>query len=199
VAETPTTLAPRDSLAGLHLPLTHGGAMLGAGAAGALVSIAPFRGRDAVVATILNDQLGATLPEPGHVAEGTSGRVIWMGLGQSFAELPETAAADLMAALAPHAAVTDQSDGWAALSLTGPHARLVLARLVPLDLDPAAFPPGSVARTQLRHVICALLATEGGFRILVLRSFARTAVHDLGTAMAAVAARAELAGPEHAF
>ena len=199
MAETSTTLSPRDPLAGLHLPLTHGGAMLGAGAAGALVSIASFRDRKAAVAAILNDHLGATLPEPGQVAEGASGRVIWMGLGQSFAELPETAAADLMAALAPHAAVTDQSDGWAALALTGPHARAVLARLIPLDLDPAAFPPGRVARTQLRHMMCALLATEGGFRILVLRSFARTAVHDLGTAMAAVAARAELACPDHAF
>jgi heterotetrameric sarcosine oxidase gamma subunit len=192
-------LAPPDPLAGLHLPLAHGGAMLGAGAEGALVSVAPFRGRDAAVSAILDDHLGAPLPEPGHVAEGSSGRVIWMGLGLAFAELPEPAAADLIAALAPHAAVTDQSDGWAALALTGPHARAVLARLIPLDLDPAAFPPGRVARTQLKHMMCALLATEGGFRILVLRSFARTAVHDLGTAMAAVAARAELAGPDHAF
>jgi sarcosine oxidase subunit gamma len=192
-------LTPRDPLAGLHLPLTHGGAMLGAGSEGALVSVAPFRGQEAEVSAILQRQIGAGLPEPGHVAGGTSGRVIWMGLGLAFAELPEPAAPDLMAALAPHAAVTEQTDAWAALMLTGPHARAALARLVPLDLDPAAFPPGRVARTQLRHMMCALLATEGGFRLLVLRSFARTAVHELETAMASVAARAELAGPDHAF
>jgi sarcosine oxidase subunit gamma len=192
-------LAPRDPLAGLHLPLTHGGAMLGAGAEGALVSVAPFRGRESEVAAILTDHIGAAFPEPGQVAEGTSGRVIWMGLGLAFAELPESGAPDLIPALAPHAAVTDQTDAWAALTLTGPHARAVLARLIPLDLAPAAFPPGRVARTQLRHMMCALLATGGGFRILVMRSFARTAVHDLETAMASVAARAELAGPDHAF
>jgi sarcosine oxidase subunit gamma len=192
-------LTPRDPLAGLHLPLTHGGAMLGAGAEGALVSVAPFRGQEAEVSAILQRQIGAGFPEPGHVALGNSGHVIWMGLGLAFAELPEPDAPDLMAALAPHAAVTDQTDAWAALTLTGPHARAVLARLIPLDLDPAAFPPGRVARTQLRHMMCALLATEGGFRLLVMRSFARTAVHDFETAMAAVAARAELAGPDHAF
>jgi sarcosine oxidase subunit gamma len=192
-------LTPRDPLAGLHLPLTHGGAMLGAGDEGALVSIAPFRGQEAEVSAILQRHIGAGLPEPGHVAGGASGRVSWMGLGLAFAELPEPAAPDLMAALAPHAAVTDQTDAWAALTLTGPHARAVLARLVPLDLDPATFPPGRVARTQFRHMMCALLATEGGFRLLVMRSFARTAVHDLETAMASVAARAELAGPDHAF
>jgi sarcosine oxidase subunit gamma len=192
-------LTPRDPLAGLHLPLTHGGAMLGAGAEGALVSVAPFRGQESEVSAILERHVGAALPDPGQIAEGTSGRAIWMGLGLTFAELPEPGAPDLMAALAPHAAVTDQSDAWAALTLTGPHARAVLARLIPLDLDPAAFPLGHVARTQLRHMMCALLATEGGFRLLVLRSFARTAVHDLETAMASVAARAELAGPDHAF
>jgi sarcosine oxidase subunit gamma len=190
---------PRDPFAGLHLPLTHGGTILGAGFEGALVSVAPFRGQEAEVSAILKRHIGAAFPEPGQVAEGSSGRVIWMGLNLAFAELPEAGAADLMAALSPHAAVTDQSDAWAALSLTGPHARAVLARLVPLDLDPATFPPGRVARTQFRHMMCALLATEGGFRLLVMRSFARTAVHDLETAMASVAARAELAGPDHAF
>jgi sarcosine oxidase subunit gamma len=192
-------LTPRDPLAGLHLPLSHGGAMLGAGSEGALVSVAPFRREDSAVSAILQNTIGAALPDPGQIAEGTSGRAIWMGLGLALAELPEAGAADLMAALAAHAAVTDQSDAWAVLTLTGPHARAVLARLVPLDLDPATFRPGHVARTQLRHMMCALLATGAGYRIFVMRSFASTAVHDLETAMAAVAARAELVGPDHAF
>ncbi len=194
-----SVLTPREPFTGLHLPLTHGGTMLGAGSEGALVSVAPFRGKESEVSAILKRQIGAAFPEPGQAAEGSSGRAIWMGLNLAFAELPEAGAANLMAALSPHAAVTDQSDAWAALSLTGPHARAVLARLIPLDLDPATFAPGRVARTQLRHMMCALLATEGGFRLLVMRSFARTAVHELETAMASVAARAELAGPDHAF
>ena len=40
------------------------------------------------------------------------------------------------------AAVTDQSDGWAGMVLTGATRREVLARLVPLDLGPTAFPAG---------------------------------------------------------
>jgi hypothetical protein len=89
------------------------------------------------------------------------------------------------------AALTDQSDGWAALALSGAGAVDVLARLVPVDLRLAAFPVGRAIRTQLNHMnVVILRAGDHAFEILVFRSMARTAWHELESTMHMVAARA---------
>jgi sarcosine oxidase subunit gamma len=88
------------------------------------------------------------------------------------------------------AALTDQSDGWARIRLDGAGAEVVLARLVPLDLSQGSFGKGQVARTSLGHMM--MLVTRTGiaaFDMMVFRSMARTAIHELEQAMKAVAAR----------
>jgi heterotetrameric sarcosine oxidase gamma subunit len=170
------------------LPREAGGCRLAARAIGAMVSVAPYRGREAAVSAALETRLGVGLTGPGEWKQGAGGRVVWMGLGQWFVE----AEADLAEALADDAAVTEQGDGWAAFRLEGAGAEDVLARLVPVDLDGEAFGEGRVTRTALRHVACALLRDGAGFEMLVMRSFAATAAHEIGEAMASVAARAAL-------
>ena len=86
----------------------------------------------------------------------------------------------------------DVSDAFAGLSLNGSPAPAVLARLVPIDLDPLALPPGGMARTLLRHVPVIVTAGDDGFALLVPRSFAATAVGEIVEAMRAVAAREAL-------
>jgi methylglutamate dehydrogenase subunit D len=172
------------ALDGLDLPLAVGGAVLEELAIGRLSSVAPFRGRKDAVGTAL----GADLPAPGDAVPAAGGRVLWSGIGQWFVQ-------GLVPDLTGLAAVTDQSDAWAGLRLSGADAAEVLARLVPLDLHPDACPPGRVARTLLRHLACLIVPGDEEFEILVMRSFARTAVDDLATAMRAVAARAALTGP----
>ena len=139
-----------------------------------MLSIAPFRGREAEVATVL----GAELPAPG-ADRRAGGRTADLGRHRAVAAArPGGGAA--RSALAGPAAVTDQSDGWAALRWTAPAPREVLARLVPIDLDPAAFPPGRVARTPAAgHTPACSCRTAAGFEILVMRSFTRTAAHEL--------------------
>ena len=66
----------------------------------------------------------------------------------------------------------------------------MLARLVPLDLAPDAFPAGSAARSLLRHLPLLLVRAGDGFELLVPRSYAATAVRELAEAMRGVAARA---------
>ena len=132
--------------------------------------------------------LGVALPLGAAVA-AAGGRLIWAGMGVWFLR----GAADVAERLAGLAAVTEQGDGWCGLALSGPAAGAVLARLVPVDLDPAVFPAGAAARSMLRHVPLLLVAVEGGFELFVPRSYARTAVHEVGVAMASVAARAEVA------
>jgi sarcosine oxidase subunit gamma len=174
-----------DLLAGtedLGLPLDAGEARLAALPEAEMASIAPFHGREAEVAAVL----GVPLPTRRSVPTG-EGRLIWAGLGVWFlcGPLPE-------AGLDGLAAVTAQGDGWTGLSLTGAAAAAVLARLVPLDLATAGFPPGLAARSMLRHVPLLLVRGTDGFEIFVPRSYAGTAVEEIGRAMRAVAARAAL-------
>ena len=70
--------------------------------------------------------------------------------------------------------VLELSHARTAIHVSGPKALDLMARMVPLDLRPAAFPEGSVANTGLHHVGVTILARDGGFDILVLRSFGLT-------------------------
>ena len=181
-------LAVTPPLSGQALPLALGPAVLAGLPETARFSIAPYRGR----ATAVAEAIGG-LPEPGRWADRASGRILWAGLDLWLVE-GEGAVQLAQAAGAAGAAVTDQSDAWAGMMLSGAAAGEVLARLVPVDVEPAVLPAGRVARSLLNHVPCLLVAVEGGFEIRVPRSYARTAVHDLVEAMRSVAARAALEG-----
>ena len=81
------------------------------------------------------------------------------------------------------AAVTDQSDAWAVVALEGDAAEAVLARLVPVDLRVAVFAVGHVAKTMLAHLSVTITRTgQATFEIMVMRSMAKTLVHDLEVA-----------------
>lgn len=167
-------LIAKSALAG-RAPVTHADTTLEEVNLGPITSIACFPGTLAEVTA----RLGA-FPAPNRV----SGALVWTGPEQAF----------LLGAPAPDltgiAAVTDQTGGWAALRLSGPKAAEALMRLYPLDLRPAHFPPGTCARAPLGHMQSVLIAEEAGFLLLVFRSMARTAWHEVEAALDALAARA---------
>jgi len=149
---------------------------------GPITSVAVFPGGAKAVAKGLKS-LGLAMPEPNSFAEKKGARIVWTGRDQAF--LMGVAPPDLEGA-----AVTDQSDGWAVLSVSGAAAVDVLARLVPVDLRLAAFPVGRAIRTQLNHMNLVILRVgDHAFEILVFRSMARTAWHELETTTHMVAAR----------
>jgi len=74
--------------------------------------------------------------------------------------------------------LTDQSDAFCALDLSGPLARPALGRICPLDLDPAAFGTDHAARTMMEHMAVTILRIgEDTFRLLSTRSSARDFCH----------------------
>lgn len=177
-------LIARSPLAG-HLPLTLGQATLSELALPRVTSVAPLRGAEKALAKALKT-LGLVFPAPNAVSVGPGGRLVWTGRDQAFLMGADPAP------LAGHAALTDQSDGWAGLSLSGESAAEVLARLYPLDFRMMA--QGSVARAPLNHLPSILIRTaRDSFEIMVFRSMARTAWHEIEAAMSAAAARARLA------
>lgn len=169
-----TALFAKTALQG-RAPLTLAATTLAEEAPGQITSIACFPGALAEVSS----RLGG-FPAPNQAL----GALVWTGPEQAF--LLGQPAPDLQGL----AAVTDQSGGWAGLSLTGLAAVAALMRLYPLDLRATAFPPGRVARAPLGHMQSVLIAREGGFLILVFRSMARTAWDEIAHALQALEARA---------
>jgi heterotetrameric sarcosine oxidase gamma subunit len=171
-------LLAKSALAG-QAPLTAGGATLSEALPGPITSLAAFPG----TGTNLAKKLGG-FPEPNRFLEAPLR--VWTGPDQCFligAPAPEVAGL---------AATTDQSGGWAALTLEGPGAEAALMRLYPLDLRAKSFPQGHAARAPLGHMQSVLLRTgPDTFLILVFRSMARTAWHELAEAMHHLQARAD--------
>lgn len=130
--------------------------------------------------------LGLAFPAPNSFTTSGAATLVWTARNQAF----------LIGIAAPEiagAALTDQSDGWAALRLEGPAATDALMRLYPLDLRLQSFAQGAAARAPLNHMQSVLLRTAPySFDILVFRSMAQTAWHEVAAAMKTVAARAAL-------
>jgi heterotetrameric sarcosine oxidase gamma subunit len=165
-------------------PLTLGACTLTLLDPGPIASIAVFPGQEKATNKALKP-LGLTFPAPNRFVEKAGARLVWTARHQAF--LIGIAAPDLAAL----AAVTDQSGGWAMLGFTGANAPMVLARLIPLDLRLAAFAVGSVARTALNHMQAVILRpSEAEIQLMVFRSMARSAWHEIEAAMKTVAARA---------
>lgn len=168
-------------------PLTLGGVTMAEGSVGPITSIAVLPAGAKAVAKALKP-LGLTFPAPNSwVAKGAA-RIVWTGRDQAF----------LLGVAAPAmdgAAVTDQTDGWATLTVSGTGAAEALMRLVPVDLRLAAYPVGRAVRAPLNHMNAVLIHTgDYSFDLMVFRSMARTAWHEVEAVLHALAARAALSG-----
>ena len=167
--------------AGGLLPLEIGACRLEERLYEAITWVAPFDGE----AEAVGKAIGLPFPGTGRMTGEGNHLALWVGPDQALVLGPP---------LDPKgAAVADQSGGWAVLTLSGRASRDVLARLTPLDLRETAFPEAATARTLLGHLTASL--THIGpdtYEIMVFRSMAHTAVHELTRAMKGVASRAGL-------
>lgn len=166
-------------------PLTFAATTLAEADPGPVASIALFPGQEKAIAKALKP---LTFPGPNSFVENGAARLVWTGRDQAFllgAEPP---------VLEGIAAVTDQSGAWATLTLTGPAAADALMRLVPLDLRAMAFPVGQAARAPLGHMQSVIFRTAAdSITLMVFRSMARTAWHEIEVALRSLAARGALA------
>lgn len=152
----------------------------------ALATVMVRKGRRADLASRLSDAFGGALPEAGrrteagHMALVSTGPGAWLACrehgGYAFSEsLAET--------LSGLASVTDQSDAFAVLRLSGPRVKAVLAKGVFLDLADEAFPHGHAAATQCGHVgvtLWRLASEEAGdpvYEVAMFRSYAESFWH----------------------
>lgn len=141
----------------------------------AIVAVAASATARQALAQAIEDSLGAALPGPGSSTLSADGRyrLAWTAPDQTFIlfdhGVPD--AGSVVETLVGGAGyVTDQTDGWAALRLSGPRSRDVLARLCMLDLHPDVFAPGASARTMMEHLGVIVIREDADTYLLLSAS-----------------------------
>jgi sarcosine oxidase subunit gamma len=132
---------------------------------------------------------GVLLPATPRAVTGRDVTFVWNGPGQWLAETDDRHAdveGFFSAAFAGLAAICDQSDSRVVLEVTGPRVREVLAKGVPIDLDPARFGLGDVALTVVAHVGLHVrqISDAPAYRLGVARSYALSLWHWLSASAA---------------
>ncbi|MEM6372511.1 MAG: sarcosine oxidase subunit gamma family protein [Pseudomonadota bacterium] len=122
---------------------------------------------------------GMQMPGTGRAnCDGTRG-ICWMSPDEllvlcDYADVAQTLDKMRSTLGDTHSLVADVSDARARFRISGPHAREVMAKLTPVDLRPAHFPPGTFRRTRLAQVAAAFwMNDDGTFDVICFRSQAQ--------------------------
>lgn len=143
------------------------------------------RGRSLELTAAIGAAFGAAPIDGPQTVE--TGGFAFVGIGPSRwhaisrGEGREMRRAALIEAAREAATVVDVSQGFAVFRLSGENAWKALAKLAPLDLDPAFFAAGACAATQM-HAMCVQLrrcADGAAFECAVSRSFGGSLYHAL--------------------
>jgi sarcosine oxidase subunit gamma len=175
-----------------------------------LATVIVRRGQLAALTERVRDRFGIVLPQGAYRSEAAgvafagTGPEVWLASRETLGtretpgrrETPGTRetgngfAGFLANEIGAAAAVSDQSDGYAVLRLTGPKVRGTLAKMLPVDLHARAFKVGDVASTVAAHMGATLWRLEDApdgaavFDIAVFRSFAGDFWHALSESAA---------------
>ena len=127
-----------------------------------IVSVAPLNGSETAFQTAITKFFNASKPSATMAFERTgkcfcmimpTARNQWFLCFDDDGTHPVDAANGLIGkSLSKQLAMTDQSDSWAVLALSGPRTRQTLERICPIDCGAAAMPVGSTARTMMEHL-----------------------------------------------
>ena len=180
-------LHPNDALIGQ--PMEIGETVLTSVQVANIISVAPFKGQGMAVNDALKAVVKTVLPSVGMATSKKHVRAMWAGQGQWFV-IGDVDLQILTKALDSKAAVTDQSDAWVVFTISGADAPEVMSRLCSLDLD--AMELGQTARAEFAHMMSCITPVPEGFEIMIMRSFAKTAIHHTREAMTKLAAQRAL-------
>ena len=154
----------------------------------ALASVAARLGQEAECSAALATALGVAVPGIAEHVQGPDLGAFWTGPHVWIVEAPhhshEDLAAKLKASLGDWASVTEQSDAWVRLDITGQGLERLFERLCNLDL--AQMPRGSARRSVIEHLGCFIIRRADGVHVYGPRSSARSLHHAMIGAARAV-------------
>ena len=157
-----------------------------------IVSVSPFPGNEAEFNTAIDKLFNGAYPSPIKAFEliGKNACVLlpsshgqWFLCFDDEVSDPLAKASDLLGQMTSNqVAMTDQSDAWIILALTGPLIYLTLERICPIDCSLPKMPIGTTARTMVEHVGTIILRRpdENGdpcFWLMSARSYAASFLH----------------------
>ncbi len=122
---------------------------------------------------------GVDVPAPLGCNSSDNRGIAWMSPDELLVMCPYAEAGETVEKLekaigSNFATAANVSDGRAVFRVSGPLAREVMAKLSPVDLDPAIFKPGMFRRTRLAQVPAAFWMTDDEtFQIFCFRSVAQ--------------------------
>ena len=144
-----------------------------------LLAYLNLRGQGETFATAVQAITGLELPTTPNTVSANNGQTLcWLGPDEWLLIAPpdeqDELADKLRAALNDqHFAVSDNSSGLTTITISGKHARTVLAKGCTLDLHPRVFSAGKCAQSVLAKASVLLIPkTNGNLQIIVRRSFA---------------------------
>ena len=179
------TLISAPPLAGTDV--TIGSMRLSAPADLAIVAIAlPLGGEKSALAAIKKGY-GVDLPDPGKSVVAGDATLVRLAADQAFV-LFTRATPDAEAAVAEKigdaAYLTDQTDAWCTLDLSGHDSRAALERICPVDLHPHSFAVDDAARTTMEHMGSLIIRQdEDSYRLLSMSSSANSFLHAVEASM----------------
>ena len=148
-----------------------------------LATVIARKGQGAALASTVKGAYGVDLPDAARVVGGPAVAFVGTGAGKWFA-VSETMhagdlAIDLVARLKGLASISDQCDGRAVTRVSGARARDVLAKGLPIDLDPNVFSPGSAATSVTGYMGIQLWQVDDAptYDLAVFRSIAESFWH----------------------
>ena len=175
-------LRPLSALAGIAVPGRFGkpggepGVVIQERVGLGLATVAARKGQADALKAAVASVYGVELPASSRVAQGAQVSFVGYGPGQWLAVSEQLANEALARDLAQHlkglASISDQSGGRTVLRVSGPRARDVLAKGLPIDLDPRAFPLGSATTSTISLMGVQLWQTDDtrSYDIAIFRS-----------------------------
>jgi heterotetrameric sarcosine oxidase gamma subunit len=180
------TLHPLSALSGIAVPGRYGkeegepSVVITELAGLGLATVACRKGQASALSAAVGKAYSVDLPANSGAEQGAAVRFIgygpgqWLAVSESLAN--EALASELAAKLQGLASVSDQSGGRTVLRVSGNRARDVLAKGLPLDLDPRAFPLGSAATSAISHIGVQLWQADDtrSYDIAIFRSLSES-------------------------
>ena len=176
-----------DAITALQARETHGSVQVSDAGLRGMITL---RGDLAKMKPVAKD-LGLAVPGMREASfKGDTG-ILWMSPDEVLILLPYCEVAATLDKIAKamkgqHHLAVNVSDARALLTVQGPFAREVMAKLAPVDLHPDAFGPGQVLRTRLGQIAAAFWMTDAQtFQVICFRSVAEYAFDLLAASAAA--------------
>ena len=141
-----------------------------------LATVAARKGQADALKRAVASAYSVELPDSSHIAGGSSVRFVGYGPGQWLAVSEtlagEALARDLAQNLRRLASISDQSGGRTVLLVSGPRARAVLGKGLPIDLHPLSFGTGSAATSTISLMGVQLWQTDDAptYELAIFRS-----------------------------